>query len=178
MAELNKGKTRGNIVLIISVALVLLVGGIIYYYATREKPPLIYSVAVDLKTTYKLTPKPRGGNPYPTVNFYLTGEIFNISQYERVEILNATGRALRLLEELDETGLILEVERRRRRSGKSPKVRLNRVPYLEKMPHDPGSVPDYFIEVAKLTQGKKYIICEDVPWRNQPIKYLLALTRQ
>ncbi len=178
MAEATGRNMKNNIIIIALTVLILLLGSLGYYYFSKIKPSLIYTTTVGLNQTFNLKPRPIRRRPNPLIKFYMRGEVVNVGKYEQVEIINSAGVGLKLLEELDEKGLMLEIEPLPRKSKKRINVRYKEPPILKKVSDTRDGSQVYTIEVEKLKKGKKYIICEDIPWEAHPLRYFLALTNQ
>ncbi len=178
MTQGTDQKSKNNVIIIGIIALTLLLGGFGYLYYAIIKPPLIYTTTVGMSQTYKLKPRPIRRRPNPLIKFYISGEVVNISQYQQIEIINTANIGLRLLEELDEKGLMLEIEPLPKNAEKRINIRYEEPPILMKEAKAKDGSQVYTIEVEKLKKGKKYIICEDIPWENHPFRYFLALANQ
>jgi hypothetical protein len=167
MAQATKPRFNKVTVLIAFIVLILLAGGLGYYYFLVRKPLPTYSVTVDPNKADRLIPRPkRGRRSYPGLNFYFTGDAIDVSQYQQVKILNPEKIKLKLLQELDARGLIITTGRQKQQ------MEYNELPLSEEKPGI------QVIEVGKLERGKRYVLCEWPPRHPRLLKYFFAFTRQ
>jgi hypothetical protein len=165
------------------VVLILMVGGVAYYYLVLKKPTQIYSVAIDSGKTHRLMSRPSRGEPrgVPSINFYAISEAIDVSEYGQIKILNPEKLNLKLLEMLDNEKLVFSVRRSKKaaeQKRESGDVEYKELPVLEKVSGDQNIPLTYSIEVEKLESGKKYVLCRWIPRRPYPTGYFFVFTRQ